>query len=1213
VNGRGGGAGTGADHDARLVSQTVFDRPLVLEAGAGTGKTATLVARVLAWCLGPGWRRAAGELAARQVQTAQREAAAADRIAARVLDGVVAITFTEAAAAEMAERIARALAEVQRGATPEGFLPEALALAEGEERERAAELLVAFDHVLVATIHGFCRRLLAGAPLEAGLHPGFTVDADGLVLTEVVQESVEAAFRRALADPDGSALFALLARGVEPPQVAEAVISLAGEGVPADALAADPFDGAAVGALAGRLGAHAEAVRRLLADRFPATRRTKNARAIAEGVRALTGVVGEPDGPATLAEMIALVQSVLPDNLVKHLDTWGGGEFTESESVVLGDHGEVLPVAAHDLAAVARHVKNLDPELLDVARRALLPLLAEVHRTMRTRGAQTFAALLGDAAQALEHHPRMRARVRSEITQMVVDEFQDTDPSQCEILRFLALDGPADARPGLFLIGDPKQSIYGWRDADLAAYESFVALVRQAGGEILGLTVNYRSLPAILAEVDRVVRPVMRHQPGVQPAFQVLLPCPKRTREAAVRSERGAEVEYWVSWTADPRSPDLLTEGTTQAAAELEATAVAADIREHHAGGAAWREFGVLLRSTGDIDVYLQALRDADVPYLVERDRSYYRRREIIDAAALVRAVVDPGDHLALVTVLRSALVGVPDAALVPLWSRSFPDRASELGAGETSLLEDLRRTVLEIARALPGDVPGIGRVAGWETNLVAFLGHLAELRVAFREEPSASFVEKLRRLTLFEATEAARTLGAFRVANLDRFFRTLLGAMEAAADPHAVLRALRAAVGEGREAEEGRPLIAAEDAVRVMTVHKAKGLDFTHVYLVQAQKRPRGERRPSTDAARIEGHFEYALFGAVTPGWWAVEERRRRVAEAELVRTLYVAMTRARDRLVIAGAWPAGSRSGRGRPRSHMDLLARRETLDGGLEAAADVLRRRGGADVDGAGARWSFPVLRRRAAEPGRSATAFEPLARDEVDRQSALLEKLRGDARARQARVFAGRASEEAHERLGELLADDEAGGTRARRAEGVDRSVAIVAGAAVHQALEELDLLGDLGEGLARARRKLPDMVRVLTAGAGSEEALRRSDSILARLVGSRTLARLAAIARDVVARELPVLLPPDGRADGPVGFVAGTIDLVFRDPARGDLVIVDYKTDEVSTPAEIANRATAYAPQALVYRRALLEALVLGSNPRCELWFLAADHIVKVAG
>jgi ATP-dependent helicase/nuclease subunit A len=1212
MNGRGAG-GAAADHDARLVSQTVFDRPLVLEAGAGTGKTATLVARVLAWCLGPGWRRAAEELATRQVQTGQREPVAADRIAARVLDGVVAITFTEAAAAEMADRMARALAKVQGGGTPDGLLPEALALAEGEERQRAAALLVAFDHVLVATIHAFCRRLLAGAPLEAGLHPAFTVDAEGLVLTEVVQESVETWFRRALAEPEESALFALLALGVEPPHVADAVINLVGGGVPADALTPDPLDAAAATALAGRLGGCAEAVRRLLGDRLRVVRRTKNASAIAAGVRALADVFGDPDRAPAVAEMIGVVASALPDNLVKHLDAWGGGEFTESESVLLGDHGEALAAAARDLAAIARHVKNLDPELLDVARRALLPLLAEVHRTMRTRGAQTFAALLGDAARALEHHPRMRARVRSDITQMVVDEFQDTDPSQCEILRLLALDGPTDARPGLFLIGDPKQSIYGWRDADLAAYESFVARVRQAGGEVLGLTVNYRSLPAILAEVERVVRPVMRHQPGVQPAFQVLLPCPERTRDAAVRTERAAEVEYWVSWTADPRSPDVLTEGTTQAAAELEAAAVAADIRERHAGGAAWREFGVLLRSTGDIEVYLQALRDAGVPYLVERDRSYYRRREIIDAAALVRAVVDPGDHLALVTVLRSALVGVPDAALVPLWSRSVPERASELGADERSSLEELRRTVLEVAGALPEDVPGIERVRGWDTNLVAFFGQLAELRVSFREDSSASFVEKLRRLTLFETGEAARTLGAYRVANLDRFFRTLLGAMEAVADPHAVLRTLRTAVGEGREAEEGRPLIAAEDVVRVMTIHKAKGLDFTHVYLVQAHKRSRGERRPSTDAARVGDRFEYALFGAVTPGWWAVEERRRRVAGAELVRTLYVAMTRARDRLVIAGTWPAASRAASDRPRSHMDLLARRQTPDGGLEAAAALLCSRGGADVDEAGVRWSFPALRREAVAPGRPATAFEPLPRDEVDRQAAVLEKLCGDARARQTRVFAGRASEEAHARLGELLADDEVGGSRGNRAAGVDRSPATVAGAAVHKVLEELDLLGDLGEGLARARRALPDLVTALNAGGGGEEALRRSDSILARLAGSRTLARLAAIARDVVARELPILLPPDGRADGPVGFVAGTIDLVFRDPASGDLVVVDYKTDDVSTAAEIANRAAAYAPQALVYRRALLEALAPERDVRCELWFLVADRIEKVAG
>jgi ATP-dependent exoDNAse (exonuclease V) beta subunit len=327
-------------------------------------------------------------------------------------------------------------------------------------------------------------------------------------------------------------------------------------------------------------------------------------------------------------------------------------------------------------------------------------------------------------------------------------------------------------------------------------------------------------------------------------------------------------VEYWVSWAPGEEDPDAFAQPSAQAAAELEAGALAADILDLHRSGVPWREFGVLLRSTSDLDVYLQAFRDAGVPYLVERDRSYYRRREVIEASALVRAVLDPGDHLALVTVMRSSVVGVPDAAFIPLWTRSFPDRVSEIAGEGAARLPALRALVLEVAVALPEDVPGIERIRGWEHNLVAFLEHLARLRLSFETEPAAVFVESLRTLTLFEASEAARVLGRYRVANLDRFFRTLLEAMEADSDPHAVLRALRTAVSEVREAEEGRPLAAAEDAVRVMTIHKAKGLDFTHAYLMQTQKRSRGDSRARIDAAEVGGRFEYVLFGAATPGW---------------------------------------------------------------------------------------------------------------------------------------------------------------------------------------------------------------------------------------------------------------------------------------------------------------------------------------------------------
>jgi ATP-dependent exoDNAse (exonuclease V) beta subunit len=166
--------------------------------------------------------------------------------------------------------------------------------------------------------------------------------------------------------------------------------------------------------------------------------------------------------------------------------------------------------------------------------------------------------------------------------------------------------------------------------------------------------------------------------------------------------------------------------------------------------------------------------------------------------------------------------------------------------------------------------------VSGWPTALLAAIDDLAALRASFRSEPVATFVERLRTTTLIEATEAARVLGSFRIANLDRFFRVLLGALEASAgDPQAVLRVLRRAIAEGLEAEEGRPRDAIEDAVRVMTIHKAKGLHFDHTYVVQTHRRTRSNVREGLDAARSDGGWELRLFGAPTPGWGEVGSER--------------------------------------------------------------------------------------------------------------------------------------------------------------------------------------------------------------------------------------------------------------------------------------------------------------------------------------------------
>ena len=169
-------------------------------------------------------------------------------------------------------------------------------------------MLVALDHLLVATIHAFCRRLLAGVPLEAGLHPNFAVDPEGFVLAEVVQGTVETAFRQALASPEGSAVFSLAARGVNPIEMADALVKLAADGVPPEALEADPLGPEAVAALASQVRTLAEAVRRLVEARFAGAVRTKNAAAIAAGVETLARALGGEGSPGTLAELIGAVE-----------------------------------------------------------------------------------------------------------------------------------------------------------------------------------------------------------------------------------------------------------------------------------------------------------------------------------------------------------------------------------------------------------------------------------------------------------------------------------------------------------------------------------------------------------------------------------------------------------------------------------------------------------------------------------------------------------------------------------------------------------------------------------------------------------------------------------------------------------------------------------------------------------------------------------------
>jgi ATP-dependent helicase/nuclease subunit A len=416
---------------------------------------------------------------------------------------------------------------------------------------------------------------------------------------------------------------------------------------------------------------------------------------------------------------------------------------------------------------------------------------------------------------------------------------------------------------------------------------------------------------------------------------------------------------------------------------------------------------------------------------------------------------------------------------------------------------------------------------------------------------------------------------------------------------------------------------------VQVLTIHGSKGLDFEHVYLVQLHKAPPpGDRAGRTEVGRLDddeapngNRFEYRLFGAATLGFDQIEAERREVEAAERVRLLYVAMTRAKDRLVLAGTWPDDTDP---RPwehaRSPMDLLLSRAVLPADLAASwSDVIDQKTWSFVDDAGALWKFPALRPElealTAEETEGPDLPEP---EEIALAAGTLEIKREEARARMDRPFSGAASEEAHHLLREEQAEarvapevEEARQRRkGKRTPELDREAAMAAGGAIHRVLETWDLTADPRKEAGRQRSLLPEYLAALVEGEILDQALPRALDLLDQFLEGPLLARFRNLDGHVLARELPVLLPPTESPTAPIGVIAGAIDLLYRDPKTKALVIADYKTDDLETEADLNRRAATYAHQGAVYVRALQDALELPDLPRFELWFLRAGRVVE---
>jgi ATP-dependent helicase/nuclease subunit A len=1192
-----------ADAAARRLAVSEFARPVAIEAGAGTGKTRALVSRLATWILGPGWEEAERALA-ESASVRDRSSDAAAVVAARVAEGAVAITFTEAAAAEMARRLGALLLEVaaERPARDLLPLPELLeTVAPGELARRARALAAALARLRIQTIHGFCHALLAEHPFDARLHPAIEVDADGRRLAEAAREALVARLRAR-----ESTLLDLVASGVDPLQIHQAVVALVAAGARRDDLERPRYTAEECAAI---LDAVSASARRLLEMLEPLVAFSKKLRRPAQVAGALDRVAASAEASAVdPVTRLNRLRDELPDLAgvwSSAFAEWSRGKLNDTEQAHFGTEASAFRAATREAREQLAFLASADPSAFELARRAIAPLVEEARVRLRRAGTLTFDDLLEEAIALLAGNPALRRRVRRSIRQLLVDEFQDTDRRQCALLRWLALaDTPAaEERPGLFVVGDPKQSIYAWRSADLAAYQGFLAELLDAGGEFGRLAINFRSAPPILAEVERSVSPAMRFADRLQPAFEPLLPSEAhRDSPGFALHERGA-VEFWLSWDAEAVASGEAPRATR--AAEIEAAAIAGDIAElGRRHGVRWGEFAILLRTRGHLEIYLDALRRAGVPYVVQNDRSYYRRREVIDVLALVSAVLDPGDDLARVAALRSPFVGVPDAAWLPLDGAGFPRALREIDGVDAEPLAAARAAIATAAATMPRDtdgVPGLAELAGWPAALDAAVEAIHRLRGEWGVLPPGLWLERLRTRFAVEPVAAARFLGRFGLANVERLFDELEAAFDEAADPLAALAALRVAVDDDLEAEEARPPESEIDAVSILTIHTAKGLEFGHVYVAQAHKEPRASAEESAaqllrPAARSGdpgfGAAEVELFGRPSPGWRAASEAAEHAREAEIVRLLYVALTRARSRLVICGLWEPDAAK-LPPARSFLALLAPRRPAD--LEA---LFRPGEIARLTDAALWRRLDRLASPPEAPESATTAMPAIAIAPEDRRRAAARQAR--PRFRSASSLAGVDAETLAELEGELETRPVA------RVPSAAGEIARARGVALHRALE-LAASGAANESAVRTA--------YLEARPGAGEAeLQTLAGDLATLHGSALWRRLVELEGAVLARELPLVAPSSIARDagddaGPIDGYLGTLDLLYRDPSTGETVVADFKSDPLGDDVgAIAVRVERYRPQLTLYGRAVQCALALPAPPRLELWFLAADRV-----
>ena len=850
------------DDDHRRSAIADPERSLLIEAGAGSGKTAVMAGRV-------------AMLLARGIAP----------------KSIAAVTFTELAASELLARVREFVSDLLAGKTPPELtisLPDGLSPAERASLETAAESI---DEIACTTIHGFCQRLIKPYPVEADIDPGAAVADKGrgdLIFREVVDDWL----REKLSQAEESLLSAMVIEDAETAMDAVETIL--------DCMRKHRDLGAPEGAqLAPLVEAYIAAVRAF--HDFVAGGKIREPESIEFADHFKAHIDGFPqapfDDPATLVQL-------LNRKLDGALFTTTGGFYTFRKKGKWEAAGKSVGVAKaqagllHDEAADlytrccviwTRLAGAIGASALRRLVEELKPAVARFQAHKREVGLLDFDDLIHAAVELLRNRDEVRKALAARYECVLVDEFQDTDPTQSEIFWRLCGDplpgeDPSDwrrfaIRPGaLFVVGDPKQAIYRFRGADVAAYVEARAAFIAVGATGL-ISTNFRSRPKILSFVNERFAAAL--SAPEQPGFTELDPFhADRDRHCGVFA-----LEVNVGGLDAKPNAEVRRDAEADAVAEMcERMIGRVEVYDHKAKALRPCRAGdiALLAPTGtNLWRYEAALEDRGIAVSTQAGKGLFKRQEIQDLIALTRVLADGRDTLALGSLLRGPLVGLTEEQLLDIvWalpkSESAPESIPRLNlAIEPDAIAD------PYARGIFRKLNHLRSLSNSTTphNLLSQALDMLNVR--------AMLVQRLSR-------QAERAL-----ANVDLYLNMSKGY---------VVRGLRAfaeamtsswseARKENGKSIEGRVDIQ-EEAVALYTMHASKGLEWPIVVPINTMGPPFKIKPEIID--RANRLLYVPLFDVEPEGYDNAHAAEKAEVARERIRLWYVAATRAREMLVL-------------------------------------------------------------------------------------------------------------------------------------------------------------------------------------------------------------------------------------------------------------------------------------------------------------------------